>query len=61
MPASGRDGVVDLAAEKVAELVAREPVGLPREVLDALCGVLARAADEVGVSDYPDPRRVLGS
>ena len=58
--ASGRGGVVDLAAEKVAELVAREPVGLPDDVLEALCGLIASCAAETGVREYPDPRRALG-
>ncbi|MFA4964472.1 MAG: trimethylamine methyltransferase family protein [Thermoleophilia bacterium] len=59
--ASGRAGVVDLASEKVADLVAREPVGLPADTLDVLCGLLARCAAEIGVPLYPDPRRVLGA
>ena len=57
--AAGRGGVVDLAAERVAALVEREPVGLPDDVLDALCDLIAACAAEVGVSEYPDPRREL--
>lgn len=57
---SGRTGVLDLAAERVATLVEREPVGLPADVLDELCGLIAVCAAEVGVGEYPDPRRTLG-
>jgi len=57
--ASGRAGVLDLAAERVAALAAAAPVGLPDEVLTALCDLVARCAGEVGVSDAPDPRRLL--
>jgi trimethylamine--corrinoid protein Co-methyltransferase len=58
--ASGRDGVVDLAAEKAAGIVERPAVGLPDDVLDALCGLIAAAARETGVHDAPEPRRLLG-
>jgi trimethylamine:corrinoid methyltransferase-like protein len=58
--ASGRGGVVDLAAEKVAGIVAREPVGLPDDVLEALCGLITACASEIGVREYPDPRRAVG-
>jgi len=58
--ASGRGGVVDLAGEKVAAIVEREPVGLPDDLLEALCGLIASCAAETGVHEYPDPRRALG-
>jgi trimethylamine--corrinoid protein Co-methyltransferase len=58
--AEGRDGVVDLAGEKVAAIVRREPVGLPDDILEALCGLIAECAAETGVREYPDPRRALG-
>jgi len=58
--ASGRGGVVDLAGEKVADIVGREPVGLPDDLLEALCGLIASCAAETGVHEYPDPRRALG-
>ena len=58
--ASGRAGVADLASEKAADFAAREPVGLPDDVLDVLCDLITRCAAEVGVGDYPEPRRVLG-
>jgi trimethylamine--corrinoid protein Co-methyltransferase len=55
-----RSGIVDLAADRVAEIVDREPVGLPGDVLDELTGLIERCAAELGVSGQPDPRRVLG-
>jgi trimethylamine--corrinoid protein Co-methyltransferase len=58
--AAGHDGVVDLAAEKAADLAARPPVGLPDVALEALCDLIAAAARETGVGDAPEPRRVLG-
>ena len=58
--ASGRAGVVDLATERVAAIVEREPVGLPDDVLDELCRLIAACAAEIGVPEYPDPRRALG-
>lgn len=57
--AAGRRGVVDLAEEKVAGLVARAPVGLPGDVLATLCGLIDRAAREAGLDEWPDPRRIL--
>jgi trimethylamine--corrinoid protein Co-methyltransferase len=56
---SGRHGLVDLAAEKASELAARDPVGISEDRLEALCDVIGRAAAEVGVSEYPDPRTTL--
>ena len=58
--ASGRSGVVDLAGERAAELAGREPVGLPADVLDTLVGLIEACATEVGVHEFPDPRRALG-
>ena len=58
--ASGRAGVVDLAAERAAALVEREPLGLPGDVLDELCRLIAACAAEVGVEVVPDPRAALG-
>lgn len=57
--ASGRAGVVDLAAERAAELTARPPVGLPDDLLASLCDLIARAAREVGLDEWPDPRRLV--
>ena len=58
--ASGRAGLVDLASDRVAELVDREPAGLPDNVLDELVKLIDRCASELGISDHPDARSVLG-
>jgi len=58
--ASGRTGLVDLASDKVAELVQRDPVGLPDDVLAELCRLIGRCAADLGIAGYPDPRGVLG-
>ena len=58
--ASGRSGLVDIASDKVAELVDRAPVGLPDDMLDELAGLIARCASDIGIADHPDPRRILG-
>jgi trimethylamine--corrinoid protein Co-methyltransferase len=57
--ASGRAGVVDLATEKVEELVAQPPVGLPGGTAERLCALIDEAAHELGVAEWPDPRRAL--
>jgi trimethylamine--corrinoid protein Co-methyltransferase len=57
--AAGRRGVVDLAEERAAELAGRPPVGLPDGTLAELCALIDRAAREVGVGEWPDPRRLL--
>jgi trimethylamine---corrinoid protein Co-methyltransferase len=57
---AGRSGLVDLASDRVAELVDREPPGLPDDVLDELVRLIDGCAAELGISGHPDPRRVLG-
>jgi trimethylamine--corrinoid protein Co-methyltransferase len=57
--ASGRTGLVDLARERAAELVEREPVGLPDDVGAALCRAIDEAAREIGLAEWPDPRLIL--
>lgn len=57
--ASGRAGVVDLAAEKAAAMLANPPVGLPDDVLGALCSLIDEAARSIGLPEWPDPRRML--
>jgi hypothetical protein len=58
--ASGRTGLVDLATERAAAYVAREPVGLPDDVLRELCTLIDEAARSIGLPEWPDPRRMLG-
>jgi trimethylamine--corrinoid protein Co-methyltransferase len=55
-----RAGVVDLAADKAAELIARDPLGMSEDLLAELVAIIDRCAAELGVSGHPDPRRVLG-
>ena len=55
----GRKDVVDLAGERVAELVARAPVGLPDDVEAELCRLIDVAAAQLGLAGHPDPRRLL--
>jgi trimethylamine--corrinoid protein Co-methyltransferase len=57
--AAGRRGVVDLAEAKVADLAARPSVGLPDDLVATLCDLIAGAAREVGLDEWPDPRRLL--
>lgn len=57
--AEGRKDAVDLAGERVAEALAREPVGLPDDVEAELCRLVDEAAAELGLSSHPDPRRLL--
>ncbi len=57
--ASGRTGLVDLAAERAAAYVASPPVGLPDHILGDLCGLIDEAARSIGLDAWPDPRRML--
>ncbi len=57
--AAGRPDVVDRARARVAELVARPPVGLPADVEAELCRLIDAAAAQRGITGHPDPRRLL--
>jgi len=57
--AAGRPDALELARERVAELLARDPVGLPDDVEAELCRLIDEAAAQLGLSDHPDPRRLL--
>ena len=59
--ASGRSGLVDIASEKVAEIVARGPLGCPDEMLEELCRLIDSAARQIGMAEWPDPRGMIGS
>jgi trimethylamine--corrinoid protein Co-methyltransferase len=54
-----RHGLAAIARERVAELLAREPVGLPVDTLAAMCDQIDACAREIGLSEWPDPRRLL--
>jgi len=57
--AAGRPDALDLARARVEELLAGEPVGLPDDVEAELCRLIDEAAAQLGLSDHPDPRRLL--
>jgi trimethylamine--corrinoid protein Co-methyltransferase len=57
--ASGRRSVVDAARERVDEVLAGERVGLADDTFAVLCGLIDEAAVEVGLAEWPDPRRML--
>jgi trimethylamine---corrinoid protein Co-methyltransferase len=52
-------GLAGVARERVAELLAREPVGLPADTLAAMCAQIDACARELGLPEWPDPRRLL--
>jgi trimethylamine--corrinoid protein Co-methyltransferase len=56
--ASGRSGLVDLATERAAEYVARPRVGLPPDIDAELCDLIDATARQLGLRDWPDPRRI---
>jgi len=57
--AAGRPDALELARERVTELVAGEPVGLPADIEAELCRLIDEAAAAHGLSGHPDPRRLL--
>ena len=57
--AAGRSSVLDAAGERVHDALAHDPVGLPDDILDELCGLVDACAREVGLAEWPDPRRLL--
>ncbi len=57
--ATGRTGVVDAAAERAERFAAEDPAGLPDELGEALCIAIDRIAADLGLTEWPDPRRIL--
>jgi trimethylamine--corrinoid protein Co-methyltransferase len=57
--AAGRPDLVERARLRVAELVARQPVGLPADVETELFRLIDAAAAQLDLTDHPDPRRLL--
>ncbi len=55
----GGQGLAGIARQRVAELLAREPVGLPADTMAAMCDQIDACAREIGLSEWPDPRRLL--
>ena len=57
--AAGRTSVVESARGRLRAHLAAEPVGLPDGVEAQLCDVIDAAGRELGVGEWPDPRRLL--
>lgn len=57
--ASGRTNVIEPARERLQAHLAAEPVGLAADVEERLCALIDAAAREMGVGEWPDPRRLL--
>lgn len=55
----GRTNVLEAARERMWTHLADEPVGLPDDVEARLCDLIDRAGRELGLSAWPDPRRLL--
>ena len=58
--AAGLHSVTGIAHERVEAILSREPVGLADERFEGLCRGIDDAAREFGLSEWPDPRRLLG-
>ena len=56
---SGRDGLAGTARGRVAELLTRAPVGLPADTMATMCDLIDAGARRLGLSEWPDPRRLL--
>jgi trimethylamine--corrinoid protein Co-methyltransferase len=57
--ASGRTTVLEAAEERMRLHLAEEPAGLPADVEARLCALIDEAGRELGVGEWPDPRRLL--
>jgi trimethylamine:corrinoid methyltransferase-like protein len=57
--ASGRRSVVDAARERAEAILAKKPVGLPDDVAEELCRLIATAAKEIGLTEWLDARAVV--
>jgi trimethylamine--corrinoid protein Co-methyltransferase len=58
--ALGHSSLVDIASENVAEIVGRGAYGCPDEIIEELCGLIDKAARQIGMAEWPDPRRMIG-
>ena len=56
---TGRTNVIEPARERLRTHLATEPVGLPDGVEEQLCDLIDAAGHELGVDEWPDPRRLL--
>jgi trimethylamine--corrinoid protein Co-methyltransferase len=57
---SGHSSLADIATEKVAEIVARGALGCPDDIVEELCRLIDTAARQIGMAEWPDPRRMIG-
>jgi trimethylamine--corrinoid protein Co-methyltransferase len=57
--ASGRLSLVEEARAKAQELAGRAPLALADDVVNELCRIIDESARARGLSDWPDPRRVI--
>jgi trimethylamine:corrinoid methyltransferase-like protein len=57
--AGDRTSVVDAAAERVRDALAHDPAGLPDDIFAELCRLIDACARELGLAEWPDPRRLL--
>jgi len=55
----GRTNVLEAARERMWMHLADEPAGLPADVEARLCGLIDEAGRALGLSEWPDPRRLL--
>lgn len=55
----GRTGVLDAARERLHEHLATETPGLPGDAEEQLCALIDEAARDLGLAEWPDPRRLL--
>jgi trimethylamine--corrinoid protein Co-methyltransferase len=56
---TGRTSVLEPARQRLQEHLAAEPIGLPVDVESQLCGLIDEAGREIGLGEWPDPRRLL--
>jgi trimethylamine--corrinoid protein Co-methyltransferase len=57
--AAGRTGVLEAAGERVDQLLAEGPLGLPADVGESFCAVIDSTARRLGLANWPDPRRIV--
>jgi trimethylamine--corrinoid protein Co-methyltransferase len=58
---TGHASVVDAASERVAAIMANEPLGLSEAQMQEFGEVIARAAADAGLSEWPAPAAVLAA
>jgi trimethylamine--corrinoid protein Co-methyltransferase len=56
---TGRTNVLEAARERLQTHLSAEPVGLAGDVEETLCAIIDKAAEALGLGEWPDPRRLL--